>query len=122
MSRRRTIATYQLVLAGFVGFLAGVIVTVTVLRDQRQPRREQAAIEQPARPAAAPPAAGDRTVRDAVAPAVLTPKPPARNSCSIARSVELWLEGPITSSKPLPRKSVHGRSSIPPDFGRMRSR
>jgi murein DD-endopeptidase MepM/ murein hydrolase activator NlpD len=77
MSRRRTIDAYRLSLAGFVGFLAGVIVTATIVRDRPDRRREQTVLEQPASPAA-PSADGNRSVRDAVEPAVLGPKPPPR--------------------------------------------
>ena len=78
MSRRRTIDAYRLTLAGFVGFLAGVILTVAVLRDLAEPRREQTVLETPASPASSTTADRDRTVRDTVEPAVLAPKPPPR--------------------------------------------
>lgn len=77
MSRRRTIDAYRLTLAGFVGFLAGVILTVAVLRDLAKPRREQTLLEAPASPTS-PTADRDRTVRDTVEPAVLASKPPPR--------------------------------------------
>jgi murein DD-endopeptidase MepM/ murein hydrolase activator NlpD len=79
MSRRRTIDAYRLALAGFVGFLAGVIVTVAVVRDQFDPRRRQPVIEPSESSAAdASPSDADRVLRDAVEPAVLAPKPTPR--------------------------------------------
>jgi murein DD-endopeptidase MepM/ murein hydrolase activator NlpD len=78
MSRRRTIDAYRLAFAGFVGFLAGVIVTVAVVRNQLTPRREQAVLESPSSPVAERPPDSDRTVRDVVEPAVLAPKAPPR--------------------------------------------
>ena len=78
MSRRRTIDAYRLTLAGFVGFLAGVILTVTVLRELPATRREQAVLEPASGPVASPAADRSATRRDTVEPAVLAPRPPPR--------------------------------------------
>jgi murein DD-endopeptidase MepM/ murein hydrolase activator NlpD len=75
MTRRRTIAAYQLALAAFGGFVGGVVLTGLALQDRvgtlREDRVADAVTDRtaPEAPKAAPP------VSDTVEPAVLTPRP-----------------------------------------------
>lgn len=75
---RRTIDTYRLTVAGFAGFVAGVVVTAVVVRPGSIPADSEMTVE---RLTEAPSLrAADRAVADVVKPAATTPRPVSRVS------------------------------------------